>query len=649
MNAGAAQASGNSLTLPQVGVGVSAGPGALANGGVAGDAGSVRPDVSIVIPDRRMAEALSDALKNSGFRLPREFGNLRIIAGNPSMPATTGTSIPLQVGDLHSLQTLLANPAVLAEAILGQNHTELPPALTNLLQGSHTVFPGPQGSHAEAPLLGLQRFFAATTTLSAPRPEVVVPSGERTLPVFADRGSAAVSQPSVQPQASANVPAAKVPEVVRDVLVKLQILPAGVSTEQALPRFAEVMRLWTGAAQHSDLPADVVRVVSQFFASAALAMATASPQVGSMPLRLGQSPEAQRGLPQGVAGANGHPLFGESARPGLRFGNLTRGDIASAVMAALTGSPTLMPSAQPGRSALPGTAGEGQQNTSLLPGTNGQYTAVRGDKDVAAGRMIEGARADVGLDRSVRDVKTAQTRLTGDEGRERAVTEDVDLKNRRSAHDQESHHAGGDQETASELIETLWADLHTALQRGGFVEAGTLRRLMDAIEARSFLRVLAARVPDGMDLIDIVTLVDNRIGLSPESSGVNAALRRLADHRSRGRKDKSEILLEPLRDAFVVMDMIEADLMPVQESELSAEDLKGFETIASVAQMTLEHPEWIARTGMTLEDQRDLERLVGDIDRLVENTHERFEQLSIPGVDTNGPEYFRDTVPALPH
>lgn len=565
MNAGAAQAGGNSLTLPQVGVGVSTGPGSLANGGVAGDAGSVRPDVSIVIPDRRMAEALSDALKNSGFRLPREFGNLRIIVGNPSMPATTGTSIPLEVGDLHSLQTLLANPAVLAEAILGQAHTELPPALTNLLQGSQTVFPGPQGLHAEAPLLGLQRFFAATTTLPAARSEVVVPSGERTLPVFADRGSAAVSLPSVQPQASANVPSAKIPEVVRDVLVKLQILPAGVSTEQALPRFAEVMRLWTGAAQHSDLPADVVRVVSQFFASAALAMATASPQSASMPLRLGQSPEAQRGLPQAAAGANGHPLFGESARPGLRFGNLTRGDIASAVMAALTGSPTLMPSAQPGRSALPGTAGEGPQNTSLLAGTNGQPSAVRGDKDIAAGRMIEGARADVGLDRSVRDAKTSQARLTGDEGRERAIGEDIELKDRRSAHDQESHHSGQG-ELEVNVFDSLWPHVLDALRREGFIDSSSdllsLRPLRDSADGGRFMDLVGAMIPQEFDPLDLLSYMaeGNLIHWSANRSEVNAALYELARYRSRRGVGKLEALLDPLRDVEILAEMAELNL-----------------------------------------------------------------------------------------
>lgn len=586
-------------------------------------------------------------------RIAAVLPNLRFTVSSPLGNTTFVLPKGASLGDI---QTLLSNLTSLADSATLANvfHAENPAAAV-LTLGSHAVFTPNQPHLAQTALPIIHQNVLPDSRGGATVSQQGSSAEARFAPAVSSDLQVSVSRSAESPlfaKSGVSQEAIKLPEVVRDVLVSLRILPPGVSTEQALPRLQEVVRLWTaGGAQHADLPADVVKVVSNFLASAVLATTLASTAPGATPLRAGQSPELQRGVPNGL-NFGGTPTFGEGARPGFQFGPLTRSDIASAVLSALSGSPTLLPSTNGAKSSLPGGVGETIHNGTALPGSNDAQGKPQGDKNAAAGRIVEGARGEAGLDRGIRDLKSGQTRISGDEHRERGLGEEIDLEGRRSAHDQESHHAGaGDQEDASVALEALWTDLHSALERAGFIEAGTLRRLLDAVEARSFLRVLAAKVPDGLDLIDVLNLVDSRIGLSPESGGVNAALRRLSDYRTQGRKDKASAVMEPLRDAFVVMDMIDADLMPVHEAELSLEDLKGFETFASIAQLLLDHPAWLSRTGMTAEDRRDLERLIPDVDRLIENVHERFElfERALHGPESRGPEYFRDTIPALPH
>lgn len=639
-----------SMALPQIEITV-VNPGmdstGTGPGNPAGELGSALATISRIPLTGNVERDLS--------RIAAAVPNLRFTVSSPLGNTTFVLPKGATLGDI---QTFLTSLTTLAESATMANvfHSENP-AASVLAMGSHAVFTPQQHSVSQTILptnhptqLPEARGQAPALPQGAASEARFSPGVSVDHPILISRNSESVSH------AKSGVPldTIKIPEAVRDVLVSLRILPPGVSTDQALPRLQEVVRLWTaGGAQHADLPADVVKVVSNFLASAVLATTLASTAPGATPLRAGQSPELQRGLPNGL-NFSGTPTFAEGARPGFQFGPLTRSDIASAVLSALSGTPTLLPSATNAKGAMTGAATETPTNGATLTGSNAAQGKAQGDKSAVSGRIVEGARGDVGMDRGIRDLKSGQFRISGDEHRERTVADEVDLEGRRSTHDQESHHAGGeDQEAAAIALEALWKDLHSALDRAGFIEAGTVRRLLDAVEGRSFLRVLAARVPDGLDLIDVLNLVDSRIGLSPGAGAVNAALRRLSDYRAQGGKDKASAVMEPLRDAFVVMDMIDSDLMPVQESELSLEDLKGFETYASIAQLLLDKPAWLSRTGMSSEDRSDLERLVTDIDRLVENVHERFEQLERAlhgaGVELRGPEYFRDTIPALPH
>jgi hypothetical protein len=434
------------------------------------------------------------------------------------------------------------------------------------------------------------------------------------------------------PKGAVSAEPVRIPEVVRDVLVRLQILPPGVSTDQALPRLQEVIRLWTAeGAPQTDLPAEVVRVVNNFLASAVLSTAIPG-RPGAAP----EHPEASRA----PANAASNPLFRDAGQADGRFAPLTRNDIARAVLSALNQFPVLAsrnPMAE--RGAVPAHAGDtAVPNTPVVP-QSGTPAARGAEKEAIPARLAEGARTEAGLDRSVRDGK-AQTRLSGDEHRERTDVGDAHLDKQRAAHDQESHEGSNGQEDAHAL-EALWQELHAALERGGFVTPeGTLRHLLDAVEGRSFLRLVTGRVPNGLDLIDVLGLIDARLGLSPEFGAVNAALHKLASYRSR-KQGKIQAVLEPLRDAFVALEFVESGIVPVHEAEISAKDLAGFETHAAAAHQLLNHPAWLARSGADEEDRRDLERLLPDVEGLVESVEEKFAAFAN---SQTRPEYF-STIP----
>ncbi len=628
-NTGAAQPGNNVATSPQLGAGILIGGGTIPGSASTGDAPGLRPDVAIVLPDRRTAEALSEALRVSGFRIPKEFGSLRIIVGSPSVATPTG--IPLEVGDLHSLQTLLSNPSVLMDA-LANAHAEMP-----VLLGSQTVFQMPQRTPADAPLAGLEKFLQpAAEARTQERGPVFSSSGELKLPTATDRGLAAKGAETALPKGSVTVEPARMPEMVRDVLVRLQILPPGVSTEQALPRFQEIARLWqAGGAQHADLPADVVRVVSNFFASVVLAAAL--PGQPAADSRAGLGAEASRTLAN-----NGlNPLFRDGGTAGARFAPLTRNDIAKAVLDALQQTPLLalrMPTSERG-AAQPNDVA---RQAPVVP-QSGPGAAKGAEKDVAQVRFAEGARLEAGLDKAARDAK-APVRLSGDEQRERTEVGDARLDDRRAAHDQESHPGSGGEEDAHAL-EALWQELQAALEQGGFVTPkGNVRHLLDAIEGRSFLRLVAGRVPNGLDLIDVLGLIDARMGLSPEFGAVNGALHKLASYRTKWKNDKVRAILEPLHDAFVALEFVESGIIPVHEAEISAKDLAGFEAHAAVVHLLLDHPAWMVRTGADEEDRRDLEQVLPDVERLVEAVEEKFAAFA--NAQTR-PEYFSSIPAAL--
>ncbi|HSA58531.1 MAG TPA: hypothetical protein VLJ37_02450 [bacterium] len=634
-NSGAAQSGNNVATAPQFGAGILIGGGAFPGSPSTGNTPDSRPDVSIVLPDRRTAEALSEALRISGFRIPKEFGNFRIVVASPSTPAATAAGIPLEVGDLHSLQTLLSNPEVLLDALTNaQQHAELS-VLSTLLLGSQNVYPTSQRSTGDAPASVFAKFTPAAAE-TRPAEHGAAPAAAPSDPrqtAAADRGTSARGAETALPKGSAAVETARIPEVVREVLVRLQILPPGVSTDQALPRLQEVIRLWTAeGAPQTDLPADVVRVVNNFLASAVLATALPGQQ-GTAP----SSPEASR-MPTSPFG---NPLFREGGKADGRFIPLTRADIAQAVINALNQFPVLA-------SRNPMTdRGAAQPNDAVRQGPvvpqAGPAAAKGSEKDAAPARFAEGARLEAGLDRTVRDGK-AQPRLSGDEHHERTETADVDLEKRRAAHDQESHPGSSGEEDAHAL-EALWQELQAALEQGGFVTPeGNVRRLLDAIEGRSFLRLVAGRVPNGLDLIDVLGLINARMGLSPEFGAVNAALHQLASYRTKWKGDKVRAVLEPLHDAFVALDLVDSGIIPVHEAEISAKDLAGFETHAAAAQLLLDHPAWMSRTGADDEDRRELESVLPDVERLVEAVEVRFAAFAN---SQTRPEYFSAVPTAL--
>jgi hypothetical protein len=586
------------------------------------------PGVAVVIPDRRIAEALSEALRNPGLRIPKEFGNIRIIVGSPSSTAAS-VGIPVEVGDLHSLQTLLSNPAVLLDALtasVNAQHADLA-AAANLLLGSQTVYQTPQKSMGDAPASIFAKLAPAETKPSE-RGAAPALSGEAKAASSADRATpSAKGTEASAPKGPVSAEPVRIPEVVRDVLVRLQILPPGVSTDQALPRLQEVIRLWNAeGAPQTDLPTEVVRVVNNFLASAVLAAA--------IPGRPGAAPAG----PEARTPAAFHPLFKDGVPADQRFTTLTRGDIAQAVLSALNQFPVLSRGGMAERGAAqPQDAAA--HGAPVVP-QSGQAAAKGAEKELAHIRLADGARVEAGLDRSVRDGK-AQTRISGDEHRERTETADVDLEKRRAAHDQESH-AGSNSEEDAHALEALWQELHAALERGGFVTPeGTLRHLLDAIEGRSFLRLVAGRVPNGLDLIDVLGLIDTRMGLSPEFGAVNAALHKLAGYRMR-KQGKIQAVLEPLRDAYVALELVESGIIPVPEAEISTKDLAGFETHAAAAHLLLDNPSWMARSGADEEDRRDLERVLPDVESLVENVEEKFAAFANAQAR---PEYF-STIPA---
>jgi hypothetical protein len=532
-------------------------------------------------------------------------------------------------------QDVLANPA--------QPNV---PAASALAFGSHAVFAPetPTASplsflgHAEASLAGNgpstlagrvgEGFLAAQGMAAAPQNAAAT----------AGRGELPAARPS------ANLESIKISEVVRDVLVRLEILPPGVSTEEALPRLQEIFRLWTAeGAQKGDLPAEVVRVVSNFLASAVLATALPGGASVTDGAEARLSPEAQAGF----AGGTNSPLFAEGTRPDFRFGPLTRNDIAKAVMSALTGAPFTPQAPLSGRAFAPGqSAQQGSDaprfGTMLPPSPAGSKAD---EKDAANVRLSTMVRTDAGPDRASqsRDGK-ANTRLTGDEHRERTEASDVDPEKRRAAHDQESHAGSGTEEDAH-AVEALWGDLHAALDRAGFVsETGSLRALHSAEEGRDFLNIIAPRVPNGWDLIDALGLVDARMGLAPEAGAVNAALHRLAGYRTRWKNDKVRAVLEPLHDAFVelgLLDLVETGQMGRESIKITHEDLKGFETHVAAVQLIVDRPEWISRIGDD-EDRGEIKGMLPDVELLVENAQDKlFVPLS------RRPEYFAETDPAL--
>jgi hypothetical protein len=628
-NTGAANAGNNVATAPQLGVGILISGGGAAGNPSTGDAAAARPDVSIVLPDRRTAEALSEALRTSGFRMPKEFGNIRILVG--SSPASAG--IPMEVGDIRSLQTLLSNPSVLLDALMSAQHTDLA-AVTNFLMGSQTVYQAPQRPSVNSPAVGTEKFFATPgEAKTAERSFPTAPSGEAKPAAAADRGAASArGAETAAPKGAVSAEPVRIPEVVREVLVRLQILPPGISTDQALPRLQEVIRLWNAdGAPQTDLPADVVRVVNNFLASAVLSTAIPG-RPGATPA----NPEAAR-TPASTAA---NPLFRDGGKADGRFAPLTRNDIAQAVLSALNQFPVLtrgMPLAERGTGGP--QANEAALHAPVVP--NAGANASKGaEKDVVQARMAEVARAEAGLDRSVRDGK-AQARLSGDEHRERSEVGDAHLDKQRAAHDQESH-AGSNGEEDAHALEALWQELQAALERGGFVNGeGRVRHLLDAVEGRSFLRLVAGRVPNGLDLFDVLGLIDARLGLSPEFGAVNAALHKLASYRTR-KQGKIQAVLEPLRDAFVALDFVESGIIPVQEAEISVKDLAGFEIHAAAAHLMLDHPAWLARSGADDEDLRDLERVLPDVEGLVESVEDKFAAFAN---SQTRPEYF-STIPA---
>lgn len=599
--------------------------------------GSGLPTLEIVVPNVPLGGSGSGPLTGTGpatdvvvTRIPitpEVVSTLRQLApmlngGRITLPTGLGMpTILLPKGLPAEIQGLLATlqnqPA--PEVLMGGLQTE---AQTSVLtMGSQTVFSPAVANPAAGNHAPASQGTAAQPNVTMPA-SAIISAGEI---VFGAQGlhpqgspSSASASPTGaalfagQASRSSSAESTRIPEALRQILTNSGLLPPGIGTDEALPRLQEVLRLWSAG----ELPAHVAKVVDQVLTSAVLATALAEAAPQPALLRGESSQDAQKGS----LGSFGSALFTSGAGRDVHSGPLSRSQIATAILNALTPS-VIPPSAQtvPLRASTAVANGEAQPLPSANPAANGK---AQGDKGSVLSRSDGRAesipnRADA-VDRSVRDSKI---RLTGDEQHERADTAAEQLDTQRAPHDQESH--GNSEEADTHAAEALWNQLQSDLRRGGFIAAaGSLRPLEFSEEGREVLGLVAARLPEGWDVIDGLALIDARMGLSPEAGAVNNALYRLASYRKTWKGDKVRAVLEPLHDAFVALELVAEDVIPGTESDISLEDLKGFQTQAAAAQMILDRPRWMARLGDE-EDRGEIARVLPDVESLLERVADK--------------------------
>ncbi|HEX5035705.1 MAG TPA: hypothetical protein VFX30_00915 [bacterium] len=591
----------------------------LTTGAPAGAGNSITFTIPTEVPQVRTSTG--DVFTTIPRSLPPLNGGSRVVISSPfgNVIATLprGTSL----ADLQALLSSFKAAQSASPEILTGGMTEAPASASVLTMGSHTVFEAP---HAQA-----QTFAGLPANANAPA------STFGHMPVAAMFSAAEVvfaanQAPAHQGQASGSAaPTAgaavkiplsesvRIPDVAREILTGLGLLPPGIGATEALPRLQEVLRLWTsGSLQGGELPAHVAQIVDNALKSAVLATALTAGPLTASPLKDGQSPELQKGS----FGGFGSALFSEPGR-GTTAGPLTKNQIAEAVLNALAGTFPGSPSAAPtlrSPASIPGEAPAANlQNASSAPGAS---KAPSGDKQTGRSDVVR-AESGIVARSETADRAASKIRLNGDETHERHDTLAQDLETQRAPHDQESQ--GNAEEQDAHAVEALWSQLSSDLQRAGFVSAsGSLRPLEISEEGREVLGLVAARLPEGWDVIDGLALIDARMGLSPEAGAVNNALYRLASYRRTWKGDKVRAVLEPLHDAFVALELVAEDVIPGTESDISLEDLKGFQTQAAAAQMILDRPRWMARLGDE-EDREEIARVLPDVEGLLERVADK--------------------------
>ncbi len=412
--------------------------------------------------------------------------------------------------------------------------------------------------------------------------------------------------PRASESAKGSVDSQFLPEVVWELLARLDFLPPGTRTEEALTRFGEVLRLWVQESRHADLPPDVVRVVNQFFASAVFAVASRAIHTPS------QMVPGERGM-----GRQGN--LSEQARPAgtsfgdIRFSSLTAQKIAGAVFQILS---RYLPQGVPQRQGPTPQLPQGMTafpsrplptETPSLPSARQPASARQEAKAPATGNLLQGPEREGERTRS-RTARFFEGSLPA--AREEGEEAPVFVPGRPTERDPFA--GSGEQEQEREALpEAVWERLQEELSRGRFIdqESGAIRGLRTVEEGKALLQRLSGLVSPGLDLIDLLNLINHKIGWSERSGAINVALFRLANYQRGFGANKMQALWEPLGDVTMTLDQVEGGLLSLEESEISALDLMGFEIHLEVVRMFLDRPSWLAalpldRSFRTAEEQQ---------------------------------------------
>lgn len=515
------------------------------------------------------------------------------IANAPGVTGEAETHTAPEFTVLHSSD--VANQSVI--------HSESPLTTTALFSGWQSVYP--QDSR-ETSSHSPQREGAPTEAKNLPREEAPLSDRGR-MPSSGVWGQDTTrTQSTSTPSWTGETPRAQtmeamVREVVREVIANLQIVFPDLQTQQSLPdvlrtlsdqvasRMEEAVRTafsgaWNvTAADIREARQAIENTVTSLISSSLVLTARDSAPVErrSAP---GTSGEPSR---TPTNGAEGQGLFAQSLPQ--KVADAILGKMA-AVLTNIPQHPLAQQQGAPQRPQIPSqkAAGEGMvlaQQAQPTPDKN----QVGARREVPVMAQAEAARTEA--------EKRSQSRVLGTEGREISLEEDPTVIAARGSALEDATSGESEQEPGRDGFEPSWNQIEAVLE-----SFGSLNSVEDGAK---LLGVLAAFVPAGHDLIDLLAAIDRRRGWgwAEGSHPVVDAIQQVASFYRRPKATKAEVLFDPFMSLEFLLPMFESGgPAPMNDEDMVHLNPERMAMHQHLVQMYLDRPGWMERTGASRED-----------------------------------------------